>query len=57
MVYEKNTENKRDLQTEIIKMNLAEAVSLRILNHGPDKPQGKGMRNLSGTQTLKCKIC
>lgn len=57
MVYEKNTENKCDLQTEIIKMNLAEAVSLRILNHGPDKPQGKGMRNLSGTQTLKCKIC
>lgn len=56
MVYEKKTENKCDLQTEIIKINLAEAVSLRILNHGPDKPQGKGMRNLSGTKTLRYKI-
>lgn len=52
----KNTENNCDIQTENIKMNLAEAVSLRIWNHGPGKPQGKGMRNLSGTQTLKYKI-
>lgn len=56
VVYEKKTENKCDLQTEIIKINLAEAVSLRILNHGPDKPQGKGMRNLSGTKMLRYKI-